>query len=65
MKVKIILAVLFLGGCVSTQEEDTGMCEKYMTISERKLKCTGGRGVASQFCVEETVPKLVCVKRGV
>ena len=66
MKKSTILLSLLLGGCVTAEkEEDRGMCEKYMTISERKIKCTGGRGVAPQFCIEEIVPKLVCVKRGV
>jgi len=64
MKKSSILFSLLLGGCVTAEkEEEMGMCVKHMPIPDKRVKCAGGRGVAPQICVEETITKLICVRR--
>ena len=57
MKVKIILAVLFLGGCVSTQEEDR-ICLEWGSFPIVEEKCQPLYG--NVFCVTEERTRYWC-----
>lgn len=62
-KMRIALAFILLAGCTSVAEErDPVNCIDWRYYITEKQECTGGRGVAPQFCVVKQVQKNFCVR---
>lgn len=58
---RVIILMIFLGGCVQAQEEKRE-CMEYITFEVQREECTGGRGVAPQICISYVQEKLFCTR---
>ena len=58
---RVIIFMIFLGGCVQAQEEKRE-CMEYITFEVQREECTGGRGVAPQICIPYVQEKLFCTR---
>lgn len=58
---RVIILMIFLGGCVQAQEEKRE-CMEYITFEVQREECTGGRGVAPQICIPYVQEKLFCTR---
>lgn len=58
----ILIISLIFSGCETIEKVDKGICLKYVTFTQKKIECIGGRGVAPEICVVEHVPRLSCAR---